>query len=140
MAGNGTVLKQVTNGIGYAKAIENTFLEADFPEGVLQQISIDIPQVESVIASDIVHQISLTACEIAGFSVAPRAGKRIKKFVLELGGSDAFIVLNDIDMEKAATVATIQNVECRPGLYLCPAFLLQPKKGLMNLLLCLLKK
>lgn len=106
MAGNVTLLKHAPNVIGCAKAIENAFLEAGFPEGVFQQITIDIPQVESVIASDIVHGITLTGSEMAGASVAALAGKHIKKSVLELGGSDAFIVLNDADLEKAATVAT----------------------------------
>lgn len=106
MGGNVTLLKHAPNVIGCAKAIENAFLEAGFPEGVFQQINIDIPQVESVIASDIVHGITLTGSEMAGSSVAALAGKHIKKSVLELGGSDAFIVLDDADIEKAATVAT----------------------------------
>lgn len=106
MAGNISLLKHAPNVIGCAKAIENAFLEAGFPEGVFQQIVIDIPQVESVIASDIVHGITLTGSEMAGSSVAALAGKHIKKSVLELGGSDAFIVLNDANLEKAATVAT----------------------------------
>lgn len=106
MAGNVTLLKHAPNVIGCAKAIENAFLEAGFPEGVFQQINIDIPQVESVIAADIVSGITLTGSEMAGSSVAALAGKYIKKSVMELGGSDAFIVLNDADLEKAATVAT----------------------------------
>jgi succinate-semialdehyde dehydrogenase / glutarate-semialdehyde dehydrogenase len=106
MAGNVTLLKHAPNVIGCAKAIENVFLEAGFPEGVFQQISIDIPQVESVIAANIVHGITLTGSEMAGSSVAALSGKYIKKSVLELGGSDAFIVLNDADLEKAVTVAT----------------------------------
>ncbi|MGL5112163.1 MAG: aldehyde dehydrogenase family protein, partial [Flavobacterium sp.] len=106
MAGNVTLLKHAPNVIGCAKAIENAFLEAGFPEGVFQQINIDIPQVESVIASDIVSGITLTGSEMAGSSVAALAGKHIKKSVLELGGSDAFIVLNDADLDKASTVAT----------------------------------
>lgn len=106
MAGNVTLLKHAPNVIGCAKAIENAFLEAGFPAGVFQQITIDIPQVESVIASDIVHGITLTGSEMAGSSVAALAGKHIKKSVMELGGSDAFIVLNDANLEKAATVAT----------------------------------
>ncbi|PZX94883.1 NAD-dependent succinate-semialdehyde dehydrogenase [Flavobacterium aquariorum] len=106
MAGNVTLLKHAPNVVGCAKAIENMFLEAGFPEGVFQQINIDIPQVESVIASDIVSGITLTGSEMAGSSVAALAGKYIKKSVMELGGSDAFIVLDDADLEKAATVAT----------------------------------
>ena len=106
MGGNVSVLKHAPNTIGCAKAIENAFLEAGFPEGVFQQITIDIPQVESVIASDIVCGVTLTGSEMAGSSVASLAGKHIKKSVMELGGSDAFIILNDANLEKAATVAT----------------------------------
>ena len=106
MAGNVTLLKHSKNVIGCAKAIENAFLEAGFPVGVFQEITISIPQVESIIASDIVSGVTLTGSEMAGSSVGAFAGKHIKKAVMELGGSDAFIVLNDADIEKAATVAT----------------------------------
>ena len=106
MGGNVSVLKHAPNTIGCAKAIENAFLEAGFPEGVFQQITITISQVESVIASDIVCGVTLTGSEMAGSSVASLAGKHIKKSVMELGGSDAFIILNDANLEKAATVAT----------------------------------
>lgn len=105
MAGNVTLLKHASNVIGCAKAIEDAFLESGFPEGVFLQITIDIPQVESVIASDIVSGITLTGSERAGSSVASLAGKYIKKSVMELGGSDAFVVLNDANVEKAASVA-----------------------------------
>ena len=103
-------MKHAPNVIGCAKAIENAFLEAGFPKGVFQQITIDIPQVESVIASDIICGVTLTGSEKAGSSVASLAGKYIKKSVMELGGSDAFIVLHDADLEKAATVATQSRI------------------------------
>ncbi|MFD1315632.1 NAD-dependent succinate-semialdehyde dehydrogenase [Namhaeicola litoreus] len=106
MAGNVTLLKHAPNTIGCAKAIEKVFLEAGFPEGVFQELTIDIPQVEKVIASDIVQGVTLTGSEFAGSSVAAIAGKHIKKSVLELGGSDAFIVLDDADLAAAAKVAT----------------------------------
>lgn len=106
MAGNVTILKHASNVQGCAKAIENAFLEAGFPEGVFQQVTISLSQVESIIASDIVSGVTLTGSEMAGSSVASLAGKHIKKTVMELGGSDAFIVLDDADVEKAATIAT----------------------------------
>jgi succinate-semialdehyde dehydrogenase/glutarate-semialdehyde dehydrogenase len=105
MAGNVTLLKHASNVTGCAEAIENAFLEAGFPEGVFQHISIKIAQVEKVIASNIVQGITLTGSEGAGASVAALAGKHIKKTVMELGGSDAFIVLDDANLEKAAKVA-----------------------------------
>ena len=105
MAGNVTLLKHASNVIGCAKAIENAFLEAGFPEGVFQHIGIEIAQVETVIGSNIVHGVTLTGSQEAGSSVAALAGKHIKKTVMELGGSDAFIVLNDANLEKAAEVA-----------------------------------
>ena len=106
MAGNITILKHASNVQGCAKAIESAFLEAGFPEGVFQQVTIGLSQVESIIASDIVSGVTLTGSEMAGSSVASLAGKHIKKTGMELGGSDAFIVLDDADIEKAATIAT----------------------------------
>lgn len=105
MAGNVTLLKHAPNVMGCAKAIARLFLEAGFPEGVFQELAIDVPQVEEVIASNIVCGVTLTGSEAAGAAVASLAGKHIKKSVLELGGSDAFIVFDDANLEAAATVA-----------------------------------
>jgi succinate-semialdehyde dehydrogenase / glutarate-semialdehyde dehydrogenase len=106
MAGNVTILKHAPNVFGCAEAIEKAFLEAGFPEGVFQSVVIDTPSVETLIAVDIVQGVTLTGSENAGSQVAAIAGKHIKKSVLELGGSDSFIVLADADIEKAAKVAT----------------------------------
>lgn len=106
MAGNVSLLKHAPNVLGCAKHLEEIFLEAGLPEGVFQAITIDIPQVEQVIAHDAVQLVTLTGSEAAGSAVAALAGKHIKKSVMELGGSDGFIVLNDADLELATTVAT----------------------------------
>ncbi|MFN3848771.1 MAG: NAD-dependent succinate-semialdehyde dehydrogenase [Spirosomataceae bacterium] len=106
MAGNVTILKHAPNVCGCAKAIEEIFIEAGYPEGVFQSIIIDIPQVEGVIAANIVQGVTLTGSEYAGSSVAALAGKHIKKSVLELGGSDAFIVLEDADIDKAVRIGS----------------------------------
>ncbi|PWS29323.1 succinate-semialdehyde dehydrogenase [Pedobacter yonginense] len=105
MSGNTTILKHAPNVLGCAKLIEKIFLEAGIPEGVFQNVFIDVPQVERVIAHDSIQLVTLTGSEMAGSSVASLAGKHIKKSILELGGSDAFIVLADANIEKAVQVA-----------------------------------
>ncbi len=110
MAGNVTILKHAPNVFGCAKAIEAIFIEAGLPEGCFQSVVIDVPQVERVIAADIVQGVTLTGSELAGSSVAALAGKHIKKSVLELGGSDPFIVLADADIYQAAKVASTSRM------------------------------
>ncbi|MDI9311593.1 MAG: NAD-dependent succinate-semialdehyde dehydrogenase [Limnohabitans sp.] len=105
MGGNVTILKHAPNVCGCALTIESIFKEAGFPDGVFQVVITDTPSVENIIDSDIVQGITLTGSEFAGSAVAALAGKYIKRTVLELGGSDALIVLEDADIEKAATVA-----------------------------------
>jgi len=105
MAGNVILLKHAPNVCGCALAIEKMFLEAGAPEGVFQTLIIDTPIVEKILEAGIVQAVTLTGSEKAGSSVAAIAGKNIKKSLLELGGSDALIVLPDADMQKAAAVA-----------------------------------
>ncbi|MDP4281051.1 MAG: NAD-dependent succinate-semialdehyde dehydrogenase [Bacteroidota bacterium] len=104
MAGNAALLKHASNVPGCAVAIEKLFLEAGFPVNLFRSLLIPSSGVEAVIANPLVKAVTLTGSESAGSQVASQAGKYIKKSVLELGGSDAFIVLEDADMEK--TVAT----------------------------------
>lgn len=105
MAGNVGLLKHAPNVTGCSLAIHEIFEKAGADEGVFQSLIIDTPEVERIIASDIVQAVTLTGSERAGSSVGMLAGKHIKRSVLELGGSDALIVLSDADLEKAATVA-----------------------------------
>ncbi|MEM1136191.1 MAG: NAD-dependent succinate-semialdehyde dehydrogenase [Bacteroidota bacterium] len=105
MAGNIALLKHAPNVSGCALAIEGIFKEAGFPEGAFQSLIIDVDLVKQVIKSDIVQGVTLTGSERAGGAVASLAGQNIKKTVLELGGSDPFIVLPDADLAQAAKVA-----------------------------------
>src|SRR5688572_10651144 len=111
MAGNVGVLKHASNVSGCSLLLEKTFIEAGFPEGVFQSLIIDNRQIESVLQSDIVQGVALTGSEFAGSNVASIAGKYIKKSVLELGGSDPFIVLADADLELAAKIATQSRMQ-----------------------------
>jgi succinate-semialdehyde dehydrogenase / glutarate-semialdehyde dehydrogenase len=105
MAGNVTLLKHAPNVCGCAKRIEEIFIEAGIPVGVFQSLIIDTPVVEKILQQKIVQAVTLTGSNKAGSSVASLAGKNIKKSVMELGGSDALIVLADADIEKAAATA-----------------------------------
>jgi succinate-semialdehyde dehydrogenase/glutarate-semialdehyde dehydrogenase len=105
MAGNVVLLKHAPNVTGCSLAIESLFLEAGVAEGVFQSLVIDVDSVERVIASTIVQGVALTGSEYAGSQVASIAGKHIKKTVLELGGSDPFIILPDADLDKTVKVA-----------------------------------
>jgi len=105
MAGNTGLLKHASNVPLCALAIESVFREAGFPEGVFCTLMIPSAQVEAVIRDPRVQAVTLTGSEPAGRQVAATAGSMIKKTVLELGGSDAFVVLEDADLELAATNA-----------------------------------
>ncbi len=104
-AGNVMLLKHASNVPQCALAIEEVFREAGIPEGVLQTLLVGSGAVEQIIEDRRVAGVTLTGSEAAGARVASTAGKTIKKSVLELGGSDPFIVLADADVKTAATVA-----------------------------------
>jgi succinate-semialdehyde dehydrogenase/glutarate-semialdehyde dehydrogenase len=111
MAGNVGLLKHASNVSQCSLAIESIFREAGFPEGVFQSLLVDSKKVEPVIAHDLVAAVTLTGSEFAGSKVAAIAGKNIKKTVLELGGSDPFIVLDDADLDLAARIATQSRMQ-----------------------------
>jgi len=105
IAGNTTLLKHARNVPHCALAIEAAFREAGFPENVFRAIFADHATVGRLIASDVVRGVSLTGSTEAGARVAQAAGGALKKVVLELGGSDPFVVLDDADVELAARQA-----------------------------------
>jgi succinate-semialdehyde dehydrogenase / glutarate-semialdehyde dehydrogenase len=104
-AGNTMLLKHASNVPQCALAIERVFTEAGFPDGVFRTLLIGSDAVAAVIADRRVHAVSLTGSDRAGRKVAAQAGECLKKVVLELGGSDAFIVLEDADLELAVEQA-----------------------------------
>lgn len=105
LAGNTVVLKHASICFGSGNLMEQLFLKAGFPKGVFQNLEIGHAEVKTVLENPIIKGVSLTGSEKAGAEVASIAGKNIKKSVLELGGSDAFIILDDADLKKAAKTA-----------------------------------
>jgi succinate-semialdehyde dehydrogenase/glutarate-semialdehyde dehydrogenase len=111
MAGNVALLKHAPNVCGCSLAIQQLFEEAGAEHGVFQSLIADTDITEKIMKADIVQAVSLTGSEKAGSCVAAIASAQIKKSVLELGGSDAFIVLADADIQKAAEVAVISRMQ-----------------------------
>lgn len=107
MAGNAGVLKHASNVPGCAVAIEEIFRKAGFPESLFKTLLIGSRQVNAVIENPLVKAVTLTGSTPAGRAVAQKAGEYLKKSVLELGGSDPYIILEDADLNQtAATCAT----------------------------------
>ncbi|MDB5322227.1 MAG: succinate-semialdehyde dehdyrogenase [Phycisphaerales bacterium] len=105
MAGNVGLLKHAPNVPGVARAIERLFAEAGFPAGAFVNLFLSNEQAADVIAHPVVRAVTLTGSGRAGMAVAAEAGRALKKVVLELGGSDPFIVLGDVDVEQTARQA-----------------------------------
>lgn len=105
MAGNTVVLKHASNVTRCALEIGRIFAEAGAPTGLLEVVLVPGSEVSNMIGDSRIAAVTLTGSEAAGMSVARVAGANLKKSVLELGGSDAFIVLGDADVARAASVA-----------------------------------
>jgi succinate-semialdehyde dehydrogenase/glutarate-semialdehyde dehydrogenase len=105
MAGNTGMLKHASNVPQCALAIEEIFSKAGFPQGVFQSLLIDSDTTLKLIEDPRIKAVTLTGSEKAGAAVAATAGNHLKKTLLELGGSDPFIVLKDADLPKAAEIA-----------------------------------
>jgi succinate-semialdehyde dehydrogenase/glutarate-semialdehyde dehydrogenase len=105
MAGNGALLKHASNVPGCALAIEEVLHQAGVPRDLFRTLLLPSREVEALIRDDNVAAVTLTGSVAAGRSVATAAGSVLKKCVLELGGSDAYVILEDVDVEAAAKVA-----------------------------------
>src|SRR3989440_977749 len=104
-AGNAGILKHAPNVSRCALEIEQVFRDAGLPDGLFRSVFLSNEATAGVIADSRVRAVTLTGSDRAGSQVAERAGRHLKKTVLELGGSDPFIVLEDADLARAATIA-----------------------------------
>ncbi|MFO7300669.1 MAG: NAD-dependent succinate-semialdehyde dehydrogenase [Actinomycetes bacterium] len=102
MAGNAGILKHASNVTGCALAIDDLVVEAGFPDGIFRTLVLPSSRVDEVLEHPLVRAATLTGSDPAGRAVAQKAGALLKKTVLELGGSDPYIVLADADIDMAA--------------------------------------
>jgi succinate-semialdehyde dehydrogenase/glutarate-semialdehyde dehydrogenase len=110
MAGNTTVLKHASNVTGCALAIEEMWTAAGAPPGVFQTLRLPSSRIGDVIDDHRIAAVTLTGSTPAGRSVAARAGQALKKTVLELGGSDPYVILDDADLEAAVTTCVYSRL------------------------------
>ncbi len=128
MAGNALLLKHAPNVPQCALAIETIFRDCGLPDGVFTNLMIEVEQVAEAIASPHVHAVTLTGSEAAGRKVAACAGQHLKKCVLELGGSDPFIVLHDADMELTVDMAMASRfMNCGQSCIAAKRFIVVPQ-------------
>lgn len=111
LAGNSILLKHAPNVGGCALAIEQLFKEAQAPDGLFQNLFIGTDSVPRLLQNPVVQGVSLTGSVQAGAAVGALAGQNLKKAVLELGGSDAFVVLEDADLQKAVETALFSRLQ-----------------------------
>lgn len=111
LAGNTIVLKHASICLECADAIQQAFIKSNFPKGVFIHIRANHNQIEQILEHPNIKAVSLTGSEKAGSTVAQLAGKNIKKSLLELGGSDAFIVLEDADLNQATVIGALSRLQ-----------------------------
>jgi len=128
MAGNALALKHAPNVPQCALAIEAIFRDCGLPEGLFVNLMIEVDQAAEAIASPHVHAVTLTGSEAAGRKVAACAGQNLKKCVLELGGSDPFIVLHDADLEHTVDMAVASRfLNCGQSCIAAKRFIVVPQ-------------
>ena len=110
MAGNTAVLKHASNVPGCALAIEQLVIEAGFPENVFRTLLVSSEGVKTIIDNPLIKAVTLTGSTRAGKAVASDAGFALKKSVLELGGSDPYLILEDADIENAARLCVTSRL------------------------------
>ncbi len=110
MAGNAVLLKHAPISTGTGLEIEHLILEAGFPDNLFRTLVISEKDVSYIIENQHIKGVTLTGSGRAGKSVAEQAGRALKKVVLELGGSDPYLILNDADLEKAATACVFSRL------------------------------
>jgi len=110
MAGNTAVLKHASNVPGCALAIQGVFISAGFPKNVFRTLLVGSKKVDQIIEDPLVKAVTLTGSTPAGRAVASKAGEMLKKTVLELGGSDPYVILSDADVESAASTCSTSRL------------------------------
>jgi succinate-semialdehyde dehydrogenase/glutarate-semialdehyde dehydrogenase len=111
MAGNATILKHASNVCGVALFIEKLFAKAEFPAGLFTTLLLPADEAEQLVEHSLIRAVTLTGSERAGRALAARGGKSLKKAVLELGGSDPFVVLADADVPQAVEAAVAARTQ-----------------------------